>query len=123
MLKNHATKTGPMYIQVVQKLFNAIAIPILTFNTETWPNVKKEEIEHLEKIQKNILLAIYNMPKTTPYHAFLSEIGIWLLEVFINYKKPLFLHQLLKSEKSRVARIILIQPAKKQYPQLLVFRN
>jgi hypothetical protein len=117
MLKDHATKSGPMYTQVIQKLFDAIVIPILTYNTETWSNITKEETEKIEKIQKNILLKIYQMPQSTPYNAFLSEVGIWPIQIYIKYKKLLFLHQLLKSEKERFARIILIEQQKNSIPK------
>ena len=109
IIKQNAEKTGHMYIEVIEKLYNAIAKTMITFNTETWSNIRKEEMEEMEKIQKNILFRLYEMPRSTPYKAFLSEIGIWTIERQIQYKKLLFLHQLITSEENRIARKTLIE--------------
>jgi hypothetical protein len=57
------------------------------------------------------------MPQSTPYSAFLSEIGVWPLQSYIKNKKLLFLHQLLKSEEERFARGILIEQQKNSTPK------
>lgn len=38
-IKSHANKTGFLYIRVVNKLYKAIALPMITYNTETWSNL------------------------------------------------------------------------------------
>ena len=117
IIRQNAEKTGHMYIEVIEKLYNAIAKPMITFNTETWSNIRKEEMEEIEKIQKNILFRLYEMPRSTPYKVFLSEIGIWTIERQIQYKNLLFLHQLITSEENRIARKTLIEQQRCKIPK------
>lgn len=109
VIKNLATNTGFLYINVIKKLYHAIAKSRITYNTETWTNMKVQEINELEKMQKYILTRLYCLPKTTPYLGLLSEIGIWTVEKQIEFKKLMLLQTLLKSDKNRVARKVLFK--------------
>ena len=103
----HGKRAGPIYNQVVLKLYETVARTYITYNAETWSNLSAKEEVELEKIQKNILYYLFKMPVTTPYEAFLSEIGIWSLRSYILYKKLLLLQKLQKSETDRLAKRIL----------------
>ncbi|XP_066934534.1 uncharacterized protein [Clytia hemisphaerica] len=99
--------TGESYGKVVNKLYLTKALPYVTSNMETWSAISKSEMASIEKMQKDMLLRIYGMPKTTPYEPFLSELGIWPIRHYINYKKLLLLHNLINSPDERVAAKIL----------------
>ena len=117
VIKKHASKAGPMYIQVVNKLYQAIANPMITYNTETWTNITTKDINELEKIQKTILIKLYKLPKTTPYYGILSEVGMWTVEIQIQYKKLLLLHTLLNSDDERIAKKVLLEQMKQDIPK------
>jgi len=107
VIKANAMTTGSYCNQVIDKLYKTVGRSNITFNVETWTNMKKSEIKRMEQIQKDSLLYLYEMPKTTPYKAFLSEIGLWTIENYMNYKKLLLFHNLHHSPKERIAKRIL----------------
>ena len=96
-----------MYGRIVNKLYLTKALPYVSSNMETWSAISKGEMISVERMQKDILMRLYGMPKTTPYEPFLSEVGIWPMKHYINYKKLLLLHNLVKSSEERVAANIL----------------
>jgi hypothetical protein len=114
VIKQYARKTGPLYIKIVNKLYLAIASPIILYNTETWTNVKKKEIQNLEVIQKDILYKLYKLPQSTPYYGVLSEMHIWTVEIQIKNKKLLLMHSLINSDDERIAKKVLSEQIKKE---------
>ena len=107
-ITKNAEHTGERYGKVVEKLYLTTARPYLTFNMETWSAISRSEMASVEKMQKDVLFKVYETPKSTPYEPFLSEIGIWPMRHYINYKRLLLLYNLINSPtEDRVATKIL----------------
>ena len=115
-IKVNAESAGNLHGQVADKLYNTSALPYISFNMETWTNIQKQEMARIEKLQKDILTTIYGMPRTTPYEAFLSELGVWPMRHYVGYKKLLLLHNLMHSENNRVAKQVLLDQINKNIP-------
>ena len=66
-------KVGHMALQVRLTIYKSTIIHSVYTNVETWSKISKKEIEQLEKMQKDIITAIFELPKSTPYLGLLSE--------------------------------------------------
>ena len=115
-IKKNAESAGNLHGKVADKLYDTTGLPYISFNMETWTNIQKQELKRIEKLQKDILTTIYGMPRTTPYEAFLSELGTWPLSHYVGYKKLLLLHNLMHSENNRVAKQVLLDQMNKRIP-------
>ena len=80
-------KVGHLALQVRLTIYNLTVIPTIFTNIETWSTVTEKEIEELEKIQREALTSIFELPRSTPYWGLLSELGIWPVEQQMEYKK------------------------------------
>ena len=63
----------------------------------------------LEKIQKDSLYTIFEMKRTSPYEAFLAEIGLLSIADTINLKRIKLYHNTVNSDERRIAKHILNQ--------------
>ena len=52
---------------------NGNQMPAILNNTETWTNITEKEMETIEKVQKDILTALFHLPISTPYWGVLEE--------------------------------------------------
>ena len=93
----------------MHKLYGAIALPILLYHTETWSHMDKREIAEIEKIQKSILYQLHEIPASTTYQSFLSEVVMKKIETLIHIKKFMLLHQILTSDDDRLAKKVLLE--------------
>ena len=100
-------KVGQLALQVRLFLYKTIAIPTLFINIETWSKVNNKEMEQLEKIQKEVLTALLEMPPGTPYRGVLAETGIWPIEQLFEYRRITKLKNILDSEDKRLLKEII----------------
>ena len=85
-------------------IMEAIIMPTILANSETWTNLTQGEIELLEKMQKKVLRKLLGMTKTAPYWGMLAETGSWPVENRIEYKKLMLYQHLLKAEDKRLEK-------------------
>ena len=77
---------------------------------EAWNQQSRKEIKNLEKVQAKALCQILEVPISTPYIGILSELGIWKVEYRIDYRRIMFIQNILKSNQRRLAkRVVLYQ--------------
>ena len=105
-------QVGQLALQVRLVIFNIIAIPTLFTNIETWSRINAKEVEQLEKIQKDVLTDILELPKSTPYRGLLSELGIWPVEQLMEYKRMTLLQQIIQSDEKRMLKEIIEEQIK-----------
>ena len=63
-------------IEVGIKIIETILIPKILYGCETWTNIAKQQIDKLEKIQKDALQRIFTIPRTTSRFGSYFECGI-----------------------------------------------
>ena len=85
-------------------------------NIETWSKISKNELEELEKMQRNILISILELPPSTPYFGLLAELGIWPVEQLLEYKRLILLHQILTSKDTRFIKQIILSQIEDTWP-------
>ena len=100
-------RVGNMAIQVRIQIFESTVIPTIFHDIEAWSVISKSDIERLDKIQKDVLTSILEMPKSTPYLGILAELGIWPVEQHIEYKRIMLLHRIINSKDSRFLKEVI----------------
>ena len=82
-------------IQVKLKLMEVVIIPKIYYNSETWTNMRKSDINNINKITLRCLKRLLKLPENTPGYWLYTETGIILAEQQITKKKLIFLHRIL----------------------------
>ena len=100
-------KVGQLAIQVRLFLYITVAIPTVFTNIETWSRVSNKEMEQLERIQKDMLTSLLELPPGTPYRGILAETGIWPIEQLFEYRRITKLKNILDSENKRLLKEII----------------
>ena len=103
---------GIFAIEARLKLAEIVIISSILFNVEAFPVLREVEIKELESLQLGILTSILEIPRTTPYHALLMEVGWWPMKGRIAYKKMMLFHNIMRSDKRRVLRKLLLAQEK-----------
>ena len=98
---------GDLALQVRFQLYERVVIPTLFTNIETWSTMSKEDLTALERMQKDIVIALADLPPGTPCMGLLSELGIWPIELLYEYKRIMLLHHILQSKETRLLKKII----------------
>ena len=75
---------------------------------EAWNHQTKKELKNLEKIQAKALCQILEVPISTPYMGLLSELGVWKVEYRIDYRRIMFIQNILKSKENRLTKRVVL---------------
>ena len=89
-------------------LMESLVKQTLLYNTETWVNIKTAEMERVNRGHYLVLRKIFEQRESTPYYGILAETGYWPYSYVIIYKKIMYFHHLIHSNKRRIARRIVI---------------
>ena len=82
-------------VEALITLHNAVLIPTLTYNAETWPlngKIKKE----IDKIELWAWKSMLGLPKTTPTAAVMYATGALYASVRVQAKQLIYLHKILR---------------------------
>ena len=82
-------------IQVKLKLMEVVIIPKIYYNSETWTNMRKSDINNIDMITVRCLNRLLKLPESTPGYGLYAETGIIPAEQQITKKKLIFLHRIL----------------------------
>ena len=93
-------------IKSVLSYYQAIIIPRLLMNAETWANLTKTNLKDLEKIQNTALKRILRVPVTTPSAILRSEVGVRSIENQIIYKKLMYYKRLISLVDNITTKIL-----------------
>ena len=108
-------KVGDLALQVRLVIYISTVIPTLFTNIETWSTITSKEIDQLEKMQKDILTSIMDLPKSTPYMGLLSELGLWPVQQLMEYNRLVLVHQIFNSDDKRVLKHVIIDQYERPY--------
>ena len=88
-------------------MVQARGVPILTYGTEAWLNVSKEQYGGMEAIFKKLLTKVLSLPKSTTYEALLHEAGNFHIEMWMDALKLKFYNKLIHvKHEGRLYRVI-----------------
>ena len=74
LLKNPVLNANRIDVGI--KIIEAILIPKILYGCETWTNITKQQIDKLEKIQKDALQRIFTIPHRTSRFGLYFECGM-----------------------------------------------
>ena len=101
-------EVGKADTDVRMLLMESMVKPTLLSSTETWVNIRREEIESINRGHYQVLRKVFEQRENTPYYGILAETGYWPYSYIVVYKKLMYLHLLLNSEENRIARKIIV---------------
>ena len=64
---------GKFSSQVLLTIYEKTMVPVITYNLETWTDVRKKDMDKLEKIQAECVKSLWQLPVSTPYWWLLNE--------------------------------------------------
>ena len=85
-------------------IFKMALLPSLLNNSSTWLDTPKKTIDKLENLQTILMRCLLAVPNSTPITALNWDLGMMGMEHRINEHKLMFLHYLLSSEDSMLAK-------------------
>ena len=90
------------------KLFEAMIIPALLHNCESWTGITDKHYEKLQKFQDNFIRKVLHLHKSTPKAILQWDIGMMPMKWRIIQKKLLFIRKVMheKSITSLIKRVI-----------------
>ena len=92
-------------IQIRLKLLQTITIPKVCFNSETWTNLTKWEMEKIDSIVSGSLKKLIGLPRTTPTLGLYAETGIAPSRHHIAQKMFMLLHRIKSGEPQKLIKI------------------
>ena len=105
-------RVGKAATMVRLMLMEVVIKPTLLANTETWCKVGEKEANEWKKWQYMVLRVLMEQKKGTPYWGIIAETGSWPYKYIVMYKMFMFVHNLVNSDESRIARKILMEQSK-----------
>ena len=101
---------GPYKISVGLRLREAMLLNGILFNSESWYDLKEEDIESLNAIDQYLLRKILSMPSKTPVEALYLETGFVPIQYCIKKRRLMYLHHILnRSDDELIKRFYLAQ--------------
>ena len=102
------SNVGSKFLAVRLELYESCFIHSLLYGLEAWHQHTKTEINHLEKVQAKTLCQLLQLPRSTPYLGLLNELGMWRMQERIDYRRIMFLQNLLKSDDRRLCKRVVL---------------
>ena len=101
---------GSFHLEVFLILRESLFISSILTNCESWYNVRRQEIDILEKCDENLLRKVLETPCTTPKCMLYLETGCKPIRFIIMKRRLMFLYYILnEDEKSLISRFFQVQ--------------
>ena len=91
-----------------RELLEILVKPTLLFNTETWVNVSKLEMDAINRNHYQVLRKTFEQREHVPYYGLLAETGYWPYSYVLIYKRIMFFHHQIHSDERRITRRIVV---------------
>ena len=94
-----------MKMQTIWQLTDAVIIPIIAYEAESWDATKKQ-IEEIQKTLNNCLKTILCLPQGTPTQILLAETGYLPIQYYIYKKRIMQWHRIQKRNETALIKKI-----------------
>ena len=91
--------------------------PKIYYNSETWTNIRKSDINYIDKITLRCLKRLLKLPESTPGYGLYAETGIMPAEQQITKKKLIFLHRILSGPPTKLIKQVYDEQQKLDMPR------
>ena len=82
-------------LSVSNNQYVSVFLPGLVYNCEAWSNLTRKDYLDFEKVQKNFLLRVIDLPNSTPTAALFLELGILPAQFVLECRQLTFLKKIL----------------------------
>ena len=96
----HECTLGVYSVQSLLLIYRTVFLSALLYNSQTWANLTKNNMENLQCVQLRFLKRILEVPLSTPNTMIYLELGVLPIEAEIDVRKLGFLHHILNLDFS-----------------------
>ena len=89
---------GEHHINVMLLLYRSLFLSTMLFNSQTWSNLRKKDIDALKVVQQKFLKRIVGVSASTSNSAIFLELGVLPIEFEIEKRQLMYLHRILHLE-------------------------
>ena len=107
-----SSRIGKSEMDGKKLIYEALAVPAIYYNIETWTNLRVSDVEKLITIQGKLIKGLFGLPKCTPYWGLLHELGILPIMSTLTYKKLMLYHNIINSDDERVTKQLVKEQEK-----------
>ena len=93
------TEVGVHHVEIMLLLYRCLFLATMLFNSQTWSNLRKKDIEALRTVQLKFLKRILGLPSSTANAFTFLEFGILPIEFEIEKRQLMYLHRILQLSK------------------------
>ena len=110
---------GGEVIRARLKLYEASIVKAMLHGLESWGGLKESEIQRFEMIQCKCLKILLRLPTSTSNIGILLETGCWPIQERIEYSQLMLFHNVINSNKSRLASSVIQQQITHNMPNTI----
>ena len=91
-------EVGSHHVEIMLLLYRALFLSTMLFNSQTWSNLRKKDIDCLRTLQLKFLKRILGVASSTPNAFTFLELGVLPIEYEIEKRQIMFLHRILQMD-------------------------
>ena len=92
------TEVGIHYVSIMLLLYRALFLSTILFNSSTWSNLRKKDLDSLRKLQLKFLKRIVGVASSTCNAFVYLELGVLPIDFEIEKRQLMYLHRILQLE-------------------------
>ena len=101
---------GKHFFETAMLLRNSLLVNSVLVNAEVWYNLKDNDIEELNVLDKLMFSRLFSIPKSSPFVSYFLENGILDFESIIKMRRVIYFQNLLKRKKeSLIYSFLMVQ--------------
>ena len=90
------TEVGTHHVDIMLLLYRCLFLATMLFNSQTWSNLRKKDIDTLRTVQLKFLKRILGLPSSTANAFTFLEFGVLPIEFEIEKRQLMYLHRILQ---------------------------
>ena len=94
------TEVGAHHVEIMLLLYRSLFLSTMLFNSQTWSNLRKKDIDCLRTLQLKFLKRILGVASSTPNAFTFLEFGVLPIEYEIEKRQIMFLHRILQMDST-----------------------
>ena len=98
------TDLGIHKINVSLLLYQSLFLSTMLFNSQTWSNIRKKDIDDLHKVQSKFLKKVIGVPSSTCNSFIYLELGVLPIEYEIHKRQLVYLQRILQLDEQDPVR-------------------
>ena len=89
-------EVGVHHVNIMLLLYQSLFLSTMLFNSQTWSNLRKKDLDSLRTLQLKFLKRILGLPSSTANAFTFLELGVLPIECEIEKRQLMFLYRILQ---------------------------